>query len=65
MQIVPGDRPRDRSIVLSTGERLTLDQLVSYFLPTGSFAHRPQVEAELTSVLDVLALVLERLKEKS
>lgn len=65
MQIIPGERPRDRSIVLSTGERLTLGQLVDYFLPTGSFAHRPSVEAELTSVLDVLALVYARLQGKN
>lgn len=64
MKILPADPHQTRTLVLSTGAALSERQLANHFLAaSGSFAHRPAVEQEISVIFDVLERVAERLRK--
>jgi DNA-binding transcriptional regulator WhiA len=67
MKITPASDGRRffRHLTTSTGEQVSEAYLIGALLASGSFAHRPQVEAEVESLFDLLTQIFDKLKERA
>jgi hypothetical protein len=67
MHIIPSPDGRRyfRHLTTSTGEMVSESYLIGALLASGSFANRPQVEAEVEALFDLLSQIFPKLKERA
>ena len=57
--LTPENKYESRILKLSTGEFVTEKQIVDTLLPSGSFANRKSVEAEVENLFTLIAAIVD------